>query len=202
MKKLLISAIIVAGLALGGVSSFAANDTNVNDTKASGQTEMKGNTSGTMTQISGRISGRIADIKGDSLTVKDQTGETHIVIPAEPSELAKVKVGENVTIDLRDGRAVAIHEYMGKSKAMKGSVRSTLSGQITNIKGDSFWLKDDTGKVHRVIPAEPSELAKIKVGENVTIRIDNGRAVAINKMENKGSSESMKGGSQGQGSKY
>jgi FtsP/CotA-like multicopper oxidase with cupredoxin domain len=115
MKKLFISAIIVAGLALGGVSSFAANDTKVNDTKASGRTEMKGSTQ-EMT-----LSGKITKIKGDSLIVRDDTGKVHKVIPAEPSELKHVKVGENVSIEMKNGRAVAIHKITGNSEMKGGS---------------------------------------------------------------------------------
>jgi hypothetical protein len=45
------------------------------------------------------------------------------------------------------------------------------------------------GKVHKVIPAEPSELEYVKVGENVSINMRDGRAVDIHKTANVGSSE-------------
>lgn len=120
MRKLFISVIVVAGLVLGGgISSFAADDTKANDTKASGQTEMKGNAQ-EMT-----LSGEITKIKGDSLWIKDSAGKTHKVIPAEPSELEHVKVGENVTITMRNGRAVDIHKMENKgSSEMKGGSQS------------------------------------------------------------------------------
>ena len=92
MRLLLISMFIAVGLTLGGVSSFA------NDTKAKTNTQ----------EIT--LSGQISGIKGDSMIVKDNMGKVHQVIPAEPSELAYVKVGENVSIKMRDGRAVDIHK--------------------------------------------------------------------------------------------
>ncbi len=92
MRLLLISMFIAAGLTLGGVSSFA------NSTKTETNTQE-------MT-----LSGQISGIRGDSLIVKDNMGKVHKVIPAEPSELEYVKVGENVSIKMRDGRAVDIHK--------------------------------------------------------------------------------------------
>lgn len=92
MRLLLISMFIAVGLTLGGVSSFA-NDTK---TKTNNQEII--------------LSGQISGIKGDSLMVKDNMGKVHQVIPAEPEELAHVKVGENVSIKMRDERAVDIHK--------------------------------------------------------------------------------------------
>jgi len=113
MRKLFISAAIVVGLILGsGVSSFAAGDTKA------GQSEMKGNA-----QDVTQISGRITKIRGDSFLLKDQLGKTHKITPAEPSELAKLNVGDNVTIDMRDGKAVAINktDNTGNSEGVQGS---------------------------------------------------------------------------------
>jgi nucleoid-associated protein YgaU len=110
MRLLLISTLIAVGLTIGGVSSFAADDT-----KTKGQTEeMKGSSQDT------QISGQITDIKGDSLMVKDSTtGKIQKVVPAEPSELSKVKVGDNVTVTMRDGKAVAINKTEGTKEGMK-----------------------------------------------------------------------------------
>jgi hypothetical protein len=100
MRKLFISAAIAiaAGLVLGGVSTFA------NDTKA-GQTQIKGSTQHVI-QLSGKITG----VKSNSFMLKDQMGKIHKIIPADPSELAKINVGDNVTVDIRDGKAVAINK--------------------------------------------------------------------------------------------
>jgi outer membrane murein-binding lipoprotein Lpp len=107
MRKLFISAAIVAGLILsGGLSSFAAGDTKA------GQSEMKGTT-----QDVTQISGQITKIKRDSFTLKDQMGKTHKIMPTEPSELAKLNVGDNVTVQLnKEGRAEAIN----KAETMQG----------------------------------------------------------------------------------
>lgn len=94
MRKVFISAVIVAGLILGGVGAFAK------------ETGMKQTETAKMTQISGKVT----DIKGNSFMLKDEFGKTHKVIPAEPSELTKIKVGDNVTVDMRDGKAVAINK--------------------------------------------------------------------------------------------
>ena len=105
MRNLFISTVIAAGLVFGGVSVFA------NETQTKEQTEVKGNAQ-EMT-----LSGEITKIKGDSLIIKDSMGKTHKVIPAEPSELAHVKVGENVTITMRNGRAVDIHKMENKGSS-------------------------------------------------------------------------------------
>ncbi len=113
MRKLLISAAIASGLILGGVSAFA-------DNTGMKQTETKENAKD-MTQLSGKIT----DIKGDSFMLKDEMGKTHKVIPAEPSELAKLNAGDNVTVDIRDGRAVAIN---------KAESRGNINSQTTDQK--------------------------------------------------------------------
>ena len=130
MRLLLISTFIAVGLTLGGISAFATDDT-----KTKGQTEeMKGNSQET------QISGQITDIKGDSLMVKDNTGKTHTVIPAEPSELSKVKVGDNVTITMRNGRAVAINKTEGTKEGMKddtGTSGNTEESTKGEMKGNT-----------------------------------------------------------------
>ena len=105
MRKLFISAAIALGLVLSGASVFAS------DTKA-GQTEMKGDT-----QHVTQLSGKITDIKSDSFMLKDPMGKTHKITPADPSELAKVNVGDDVTVDIRDGKAVTIN----KTESVEGS---------------------------------------------------------------------------------
>lgn len=106
MRKLFISAVIVAGLVLGGVSTFAK------------ETGMKQTETAKVTQISGKVT----DIKGDSFMLKEESGKTHKVIPAEPSELTKIKVGDNVTVDMRAGKAVAINktDNTGSSETTQG----------------------------------------------------------------------------------
>ena len=123
MKRLFISAAIVAGLVLGGVSAFA-------DNTGMKQTEMKENTKD-MTQLSGKVT----DIKGDSFMLKDDMGKTHKVIPAEPSELAKLNVGDHVTVDMRNGRAVSIN----KNEAVEGtSPNKEHQNQDTQNKGSNY----------------------------------------------------------------
>ncbi|GEM_PF-1020765 len=125
MKRLFISAAIVAGLILGGgLSSFAAENTKA------GQTETKENAKD-MTQLTGKIT----DIKGDSFMLKDDMGKTHKVIPAEPSELAKLNVGDHVTVDMRNGRAVSIN----KNEAVEGtSPNKEHQNQDTQNKGSNY----------------------------------------------------------------
>ncbi|MGE5444606.1 MAG: hypothetical protein ACM3SR_08405 [Ignavibacteriales bacterium] len=91
MRKIFISAVVVIGLIfVDEVSSFAS------DIKA-GQSEMKGNA-----QDVTQLSGKVTDINSQSLMLKDQKGIIHQIIPAEPSEISKIKVGDNVTVDMRN----------------------------------------------------------------------------------------------------
>ncbi len=91
MRKRSISVAIIAGLMLCGVNAYA-NATGMKQTETAKVTQ---------------LSGKITDIKGDSFMLKDQAGKN---VPVEPSELAEIKVGDNVTIDMRDGKAVAINK--------------------------------------------------------------------------------------------
>jgi ribosomal protein L21E len=123
MKRLFISAAIVAGLVLGGVSAFA-------DNTGMKQTETRENAKD-MTQLTGKVT----DIKGDSFMLKDDMGKTHKVIPAEPSELAKLNVGDHVTVDMRNGRAVSIN----KDEAVEGtSPNKEHQNQGTQNKGSNY----------------------------------------------------------------
>jgi antitoxin component of MazEF toxin-antitoxin module len=174
MRLLLISIFIAAGLTLGGVSSFA------NDTKTKTNTH----------EIT--LMGQINDIEGDSLVVKDSRGTIHIVIPAAPFQLERVRVGDSVTVKLgNNGKAVVISKSgktIGNSEA---NVQATLSGKITNIKGDSLWVQDSVGKTHRVIPAAPLQLERVRVGDSVIIGMRNGRAAVVYNIKNMGGPESM-----------
>jgi hypothetical protein len=107
MRKLSISVAIVAGLMLCGVNAYA-NEMGMKQTETAKVTQ---------------LSGKVTDVKGDSFMLKDQAGKTHKIVPVEPSELAEIKVGDNVTVNMTDGKAVAINktDNSGNSEAGQGS---------------------------------------------------------------------------------
>ena len=115
MRKLSISVAIVVGLMLCGVNAYA------------NETRMKQTETAKVTQLSGKVT----EIKGDSFILKDQAGKTHKIVPVEPSELAEIKVGDNVTVDMTDGKAVAINktDNSGNSEAGQGSGQESTQNQ-------------------------------------------------------------------------
>jgi hypothetical protein len=53
--------------------------------------------------------GKITGIKGDTLMIKNRTGKVQIM-SAQPSQLTGLKVGDNVRVEMRNGRVVAINK--------------------------------------------------------------------------------------------
>ncbi len=111
MKKLLLSAAIVAGLVLTGINTFA-NETGIK------QTENRKN----IKNIT-KLSGEVVDIEGDRFMLMDREGIKYQIIPAEPLEIAKIRVAEHVNVHMRDGRAITINrtDNTSKSKSLQGS---------------------------------------------------------------------------------
>ncbi|MGH7800897.1 MAG: hypothetical protein ACREOW_09760 [Thermodesulfobacteriota bacterium] len=58
-----------------------------------------------------------------------------------------------------------------------------IKGEVTYIKGHSLIVKDEAGKIHMVKAADPKALEGIKVGDNVDVKLENGKVVSMRKIE-------------------
>lgn len=95
MRKLLGLALVALALTLPGVSTFAA--------------PMKEQTKQVATSLT-EMTGEITHIKGHTITLKDEAGNTHHVRAAHMKELEGLKVGEKVTVNMEKGKASSIQK--------------------------------------------------------------------------------------------
>jgi len=58
-----------------------------------------------------------------------------------------------------------------------------ITGEITNIKGHTLMLKDEAGKESMIRTTDPKMLEDLKVGDKVTVKLENGKATSIQKVE-------------------
>jgi Cu/Ag efflux protein CusF len=58
-----------------------------------------------------------------------------------------------------------------------------LTGEITNIRGQILMLKDEAGKESMIRATDPKMLEGLKVGDRVTVKLENGKATSIQKLE-------------------
>jgi hypothetical protein len=58
-----------------------------------------------------------------------------------------------------------------------------ITGTVTSIKGRSLKVKDEKGKTHSIKAASSKELQGIKVGDGVSVKLEKGKVVSIEKSE-------------------
>jgi hypothetical protein len=57
-----------------------------------------------------------------------------------------------------------------------------VKGEITHIKGHTLMLKDEAGKAHLVKATEAKMFEGLKVGDRVDVKLENGKAVSVEKI--------------------
>jgi len=99
MKKIFSFMLIALMLSVGAMSTYAAQTHH--GQQVASATKM--------------ISGQIAKIKNNSLTIKDSAGKYHMVSVSDPSMLAGLKSGDEVTVDYANGKVTSIKKVEGYS---------------------------------------------------------------------------------------
>lgn len=59
----------------------------------------------------------------------------------------------------------------------------TVTGKITKLKSNSLTVKDQAGKYHKVSFSDATMVQGLKVGDEVTVTYENGKASSIQKVE-------------------
>jgi len=72
-----------------------------------------------------------------------------------------------------------------------------IKGQVTHIMGHTLTVKDEEGKTHTFKASDPKSLEGIKVGDKVDVKLENGKAISIEKVE----SGPTEGSTEGESSK-
>ena len=143
MSKLLVSAVVAAGLMLGGASSFAgeAKEKTGSSVKhsATGESQMMGKTGMTDEMRMSGMVGQVTAVNGDTIEVRSKDGITRsLKITAKSQEQNKgklqglsaetIKVGDTVYIQSTEqGRDVSIHKI--------------------SESGSGTWMMDETGGI-------------------------------------------------------
>ncbi len=174
MRKLLLSALIGAGLTLVGVNSFAVYE--------QPQDAQKGQ------QIEQEIK---QEVKTKSETI--WTPESESKAPAE---------GEEYIVKEGDTLLKIAKEFLGSEGGGTDWMKE-ITGEVTDVMDSTIKVKDEMGKTHTIRVADSLEtgsleLEEVKVGDDVHIEFENGQAITIHKTEDmkgsRGASEEGKGG--------
>jgi LysM repeat protein len=116
MKRLLVSTLIVSGLAITGASSFAADE---QPKDAQTQEEVQ---AGAEQAAPTEIKGEVTSFQDPNLEIKDEAGQTHTFditgLPIyEDFKAQAVKPGDMVRIEVADGKPVLVEKFDAKSDA-------------------------------------------------------------------------------------
>lgn len=155
MSKLLVSAVVAAGLMLGGASSFAgeAKEKTGSSVKhsATGESQMMGKTGMTDEMRMSGMVGQVTAVNGDTIEVRSKDGITRsLKITAKSQEQNKgklqglsaetIKVGDTVYIQSTEqGRDVSIHKI---SESVSGTWMMNETGGMKE-KGSGKTMKGE-----------------------------------------------------------
>ena len=127
---------------------------------------------------SGRVRGEVIKIDGDIYTVEDDLGrqlKLHVVPTAEKD--IDVQIGDEILArTTHRGKEV----YIKSLKKIKSasSPSHIVEGMVVTIDGDSYLVKDISGKEVRLhVDGRTSKDGNITIGDNVQAHIDGGSAV-------------------------
>ena len=203
MRKLLLSTLIGAGLTLVGVNSFAV-DVNTKDAQMEQNmkqdTKQEAETQKGITGTSERESKTPA--KGEDYVVKE--GDTLSGIAKEflgsevewraIADLNDIKdpdrifVGQNLRLPSTKGELDAEAKEQMKQETKQEVAGETdklkeITGEVTqiNIGGHTLTVEDKSGKNHLVRFTGKKQLDGLKAGDMVHIKMENGKAVSIQK---------------------
>ncbi|HEX3036322.1 MAG TPA: hypothetical protein VHT73_14590 [Thermodesulfobacteriota bacterium] len=124
MRKILLSSLIVTGLAFGGAGLLSCE--NVNQTREAEQTEkapeqrsgtqaQQGTNTQQETETQNQVTGEIIEVKDDSLKVEDESGTTHTFDITDQQMLEGLQVGDQVTVELEKGEINSIEKAEQKT---------------------------------------------------------------------------------------
>lgn len=101
--------------------------------------------------------GEISEIKGDSVTIKDQMGNTNTFKLSDPETVMALKVGDSV--------AISIHK-------LDSGLINEATGIVTAVTGDNLTVEDDAGSEYTFKVTDPKMMEDFTPGSKVTIRVE------------------------------
>ena len=191
MRKLLLSTLIAAGLTLVGVSSFAVDvipqDVQMGQKKQDTKQGVE-----TLSETTGTFEGEEYVVQeGDTLSeiAKEFLGseeEWRLIAKANDIENPdKIIVGQRLHMPSTQNNEMSAEMEQQTNQVAAVEITADITGQITAINGDILSVTDKVGKTHLIKITDPETLERIKVGDNVNIKIEKGLALSIKKTESK-----------------
>ena len=101
--------------------------------------------------------GEISEIKGDTVTIKDQMGNTNTFKLSEPETIIALKVGDSV--------AISIHK-------LDSALINETTGIVTVVTGNNLTVEDDAGSTYTFKVTDPKMMENFTPGSKVTIRVE------------------------------
>lgn len=101
--------------------------------------------------------GEISEIKGDTVTIKDQMGNTNTFKLSDPETMIALKVGDSV--------AISIHK-------LDNDLINETTGIVTVVTGDNLTVEDDVGSTYTFKVTDPKVMENMTPGSKVTIRVE------------------------------
>lgn len=105
--------------------------------------------------------GEIAEIKGDSVIIKDKLGNTNSFKLSDPETLQGLNVGDSVAINIH--------------KLERGLINET-TGIVTAIEGNNLTVEDNLASTYTFKVTDSKMLENLSVGNKVTIKLEKAEA--------------------------
>ncbi|HEX9830559.1 MAG TPA: LysM peptidoglycan-binding domain-containing protein [Thermodesulfobacteriota bacterium] len=137
MKKLLVSTLIVSGLAITGASSFAVDE---QPKDAPTEQQQEGAEPGAETQT--EIRGEVTSFQDSTIEIKDEAGQTHSfditgLENAEELKAEALKPGDMVRVEMASGKATLIEKVEAKSDASTEEAPDMAKEDAESMKEDA-----------------------------------------------------------------
>ncbi|MGH7791852.1 MAG: LysM peptidoglycan-binding domain-containing protein [Thermodesulfobacteriota bacterium] len=156
MKKLLVSTLIVSGLAITGASSFAVDE---QPKDAPTEQQQQGAEPGAETQT--EIRGEVTSFQDSTIEIKDEAGQTHSfditgLENAEELKAEALKPGDMVRVEMASGKATLIEKVEAKSDAS-----TEEAPEVAEEPQDAESMKkEDAGAESEASAPSDSDVAK------------------------------------------
>lgn len=139
MGKIILSIFIIAVFLLGA-NSFALSEQVIDQ----------------LSGIKSEITGEVTEVKGDTVTIKDEMGKTNTFKLSDSETPERVNVGDTMSINIR--------------KLDSGFV-SMFTGKVTDIKDNTLTIQDKTGGTYSFKITDSKALENIKAGDMVSVKV-------------------------------
>jgi hypothetical protein len=112
---------------------------------------------------SSTTTGQISETKGDTVSVKDQMGNTNTFKLSDPEVGAALKVGDNVAISIQKLESRLINE---------------TTGIVSVVTGNNLTVEDQVGSKYTFHVTDPKMMERMTPGSRVIIRVEKAEAQA------------------------